>query len=324
MKSITNSFFVSVIILGLLLSPVILNVNAQDIPSPRKQMESGIAAEDVECKLGLVLMIRSTNGAATCVKSSSSLKLSNAGWGSITIDDESTEINEDEIIEDEKITNTTSTNQTNNKIIHLSEDLSMGEEESSGDDTMSEEQLNIGGFDLSYAAPVEGDADAPITIIEFGDYQCPKCKAWFQNEKSKITSKYITTGKAKLYFLDSTWLGADSINAAQASYCASDQGKFAEYHSILYNNQKGIQDGWASIDALKQFAIDIKIDSEMFNECLDSKVHADRVSFNTQIASSNGVDATPYFFIVGPEGDIKKIAGPQPSIVFDAAINSLS
>jgi len=319
MNSVTNTAFVAIIVLGLFLSPSMLSVNAQDIMSPRQQMASGVAADDVVCKSGLVLMIRSTNGAATCVKSSTSMKLSDAGWGSIIIDDE-----EDETIEDETIEDETMENATNEKIVELSEDLSMGEDEGLPDETMEEESFTIGGIDLSMAAPVEGDEDAPITIIEFGDYQCPKCKAWFQNEKPQITSNYITKGIAKLYFLDSAWLGDDSIASAQAAYCADDQGKFIEYHSTLYNNQATIQDGWANMDALKQFANDLELDVEMFNQCLDSGTYADRVSYNTEVGTSLGVVGTPYFFIVGPEGDIKKIAGPQPSIVFDAAINSLS
>jgi|GEM_PF-500904 len=324
MNSVTNTAFVAIIVLGLFLSPSILSVNAQDIQSPRQQMASGVAADDVVCKSGLVLMIRSTNGAATCVKSSTSMKLSDAGWGSIIIDDEEDETIEDETIEDETIEDETMENATNEKIVELSEEFSMGEEEGLPGEPMEEESFTIGGIDLSMSAPVEGDEDAPITIIEFGDYQCPKCKGWFQNEKSKITSNYITKGIAKLYFLDSAWLGDDSITAAQAAYCADDQGKFIEYHSTLYNNQATIQDGWANMDALKQFAKDLELDAEMFNECLDSGIYADRVSHNTKVGASLGVVETPYFFIVGPEGDIKKIAGPQPSIVFDAAINSLS
>ena len=319
MNSVTNPAFVAIIVLGLLLSPSMLSANAQDIMSPRQQMASGVAADDVVCKSGLVLMIRSTNGAATCVKSSTSMKLSDAGWGSIIIDDE-----EDETIDDETIANQTMGNATNEMIIELSEDLSMGEDEGLPEETTEEESFTIGGIDLSMAAPVEGDEDAPITIIEFGDYQCPKCKGWFQNEKPQITSNYITKGIAKLYFLDSAWLGDDSIAAAQATYCADDQGKFIEYHSTLYNKQAGIQDGWANLDALKQFAMDLELDVEMFNQCLDSGIYADRVSHNTEVGASLGVVGTPYFFIVGPEGDIKKIPGPLPSSVLDAAINSLS
>ena len=327
MNSVINPAFVAIIALislGLFLSPSMLSVNAQDIMSPRQQMASGVAADDVVCKSGLVLMIRSTNGAATCVKPSTSMKLSDAGWGSIIIDDEEDETIEDETMDDETMEDETMENATNEQIVELSEELSMGEEEGQPEETMEEESFTIGGIDLSMAAPVEGDEDAPITIIEFGDYQCPKCKAWFQNEKPQITSNYITKGIAKLYFLDSAWLGDDSIAAAQATYCADDQGKFIEYHSTLYNKQAGIQDGWANMDALKQFAKDLELDAEMFNECLDSGIYADRVSHNTEVGASLGVVGTPYFFIVGPEGDIKKIAGPQPSIVFDAAINSLS
>ena len=329
MNSGVSTAFVATIFLGLFLSLSMSSANAQDIMSPRQQMASGVAADDVVCKSGLVLMIRSTNGVATCVKSSTSMKLSDAGWGSIITNDEENKTIDNETIETETMENQTIANQTmgnttNAKIIELSEGLSMGAEEGLPEKTIEEESFTIGGIDLSMAAPVEGDKDAPITIVEFGDYQCPKCKGWFQNEKPAIISSYISKGIVNLYFLDSAWLGGDSISAAQAAYCADDQGKFIEYHSTLYNNQAGIQDGWAKIDALKQFAKDLKLDTEMFNKCLDSGIYADRVSHNTEVGASVGVVGTPYFFIVGPDGDIKKIAGPQPSIVFDAAINSLS
>lgn len=316
--------FVVMTVLGLLFSPTLSNVNAEDILSPRKQMASGIAADEVVCKSGLVLMIRSTNGAAACVKSSTSLKLTDAGWGSITeqadMEDQVDETLEDGIEDD--VVNATQ-DDTHNQEIILEEELSMGITNDSSHETMEEEPFTIGGIDLSMAAPVEGQVDAPVTIIEFGDYQCPKCQDWFQNEKSSINSKYIVKGIAKLYFVDFAWLGDDSVLAAQATYCANDQGKFQEYHSTLYNNQGGIQDGWANPEALQQFAVDLGLDSEKFNECLDSGIYADRVSYNTEVGTSHDVQATPYFFIVGPNGEIKKIVGPQPSIVFEAALNSL-
>ncbi len=173
------------------------------------------------------------------------------------------------------------------------------------------------------AAPVEGLEDATITIIEFGDYQCPNCKKWFQQQKTSIASNHILTEIAKLYFVDAPWAGDDSSTAAEASYCADDQGKYMEYHSTLYNNQGGIQDGWANSDSLKQFAIDLGLDSEMFDECLDSGKYSDRVSYNKEVATSNGVGGTPHFFIVGPDGTTKTFTGSLPSSVFDAAILSL-
>ena len=130
-------------------------------------------------------------------------------------------------------------------------------------------------------------------------------------------------GTAKLYFVDYAWLGDDSKLAAQASYCANDQGKFYEYHSILYKNQGGIEDGWASMESLQEFAVELKLNSDTFNDCLESGKYSQRISYNTEVGNSHGVKSTPYFFIVGSDGNIKKIAGPQPSIVFDAAINSL-
>ena len=324
------------VIIGLLASPSLAGINAADhaIMSPKKQMDSGVAAEDVKCKSGLVLMIRSTSGTAACVKSETSMKLSDAGWGSV-IETSMDEMKEDEHMEEEnhdkEITfeeelsmgekdamdeNATQT------IIELEEGVSAGEEDSMAEES-AEEVFSIGGIDLSMAAPVEGDEEAPLTIIEFGDYQCPKCQQWYQQEKPSITSDYILTGVAKLYFVDTAWLGDDSIAAAQATYCADDQGKFMEYHSTLYNNQGGIEDGWASSDSLKQFAIDLELDSEMFDECLDSGKYADRVSYNTDVGISNGVEGTPHFFIVGPDGTIKTITGPQPAVVFDAAVLSL-
>lgn len=331
MISISNFALIFLIIFGLILTPSLSNINADshDVMSPRKQMESGVDAEDVECKSGLVLMIRSSNGAAACVKSTTSMKLSGAGWGDIietsmdkVMDEEGTDkeiILEEELSMGEKEEMGESSNKT---IIELEEGVSAGEE-GMMDEESTEDVFSIAGIDLSMAAPVEGDVEAPITIIEFGDYQCPKCKQWFQEQKSSITSDYIITGIAKLYFVDIAWLGDDSITAAEATYCADDQGKFREYHSTLYTNQAGIEDGWANSASLKQFANELGLDLEMFDECLDSGKYSTRISYNTDVAISNDVAGTPHFFLIGPDDTIKQIAGPQPSVVFDAAINSL-
>jgi len=184
-------------------------------------------------------------------------------------------------------------------------------------------EMTAGDVDVSMSPPIEGSADAPITIIEFGDFQCPKCDQWFQNEKPTITQDYIDTGKANLLFLDFTFLGDDSNSAANASYCADDQGKYWEYHSHLYNNQGGINEGWASVDNLKQFAADVGLDTMKFDSCLDSGKYADRVSYNTGIGASHGVEGTPAFFIVGPDGTTERIDGPQSSDTFADVIDSM-
>ena len=217
--------------------------------------------------------------------------------------------------------------ESNEKEVEITEEMSMGEEDESPIETpeeiMEEEPFSIGGIDLSMAAPVEGDVDAPLTIIEFGDYQCPDCKGWFQDERPTIINKYILNGDAKLYFVDFAWLGDDSITAAIAAYCADDQGKFKEYHATLYNNQADIDDGWASSDALKQFAIDNDLDSTIFDECLDSEKYFDRVLYNTAVGASNEISGTPHFFIVSTDGTTKEVPGPQPASVFDMHIMTL-
>lgn len=182
---------------------------------------------------------------------------------------------------------------------------------------------SIGGIDISMASPVKGSPNAPVTIIEFGDYQCPHCDAWFKNEEPVIQSSYIDTDKAKLYFVDIPYLGPDSALAAQATYCAADQGKYWQYHDTLYTNQGGVQSGWASSGSLKQFASTLGLDTTAFNTCLDSGKYADRVSHNKDVATSAGVQGTPTFLIVGPNGTTNKIEGGQPASVFSTVIDSM-
>jgi len=183
--------------------------------------------------------------------------------------------------------------------------------------------MMVGDFDVSMAAPLEGSVDAPVTIIEFGDFQCPKCDLWFQTEKITIKNDYINTGKVNLYFVDFAFLGDDSNSAAEASYCADEQGKYWEYHSRLYNTQGGINEGWASPANLKQFASDVRLDPMKFNSCLDSGKYADRVSHNTSVGALHGVQGTPAFFIIGPDGSMERIDGPQPSAIFADVIDSM-
>ena len=161
-----------------------------------------------------------------------------------------------------------------------------------------------------------GDPSAPITIVEFGDYQCHQCYNWFHNTKPAITRDYIETGKANLVFVDLAFLGNDSPKAAQASYCAEDQGMYWDYHDILYNSQEPkIDGGWANSERLKAFAFSLGLDMELFESCLDSGKYSKRVQYNIQQARDHGVRGTPGFFIVGPDGQ-QQISGAQPFSVF--------
>lgn len=196
----------------------------------------------------------------------------------------------------------------------------------SGNNTVMNEgtMMSSGNIDLSMASPAEGSPAAPVTIVEFGDYQCPECDAWFKNQEPAIKTNYIDTNKVKLYFVDFPWAGSDSIAAAEASYCAGDQGKYWAYHDYLYQNQEGIQTGWASTSNLKSYASTLGLDTNQFNSCLDSGKYSERVDHNKQVGISKGVAGTPAFFIIGSTGTMQEIMGPQPASVFSSVIDQIN
>ena len=181
----------------------------------------------------------------------------------------------------------------------------------------------LGDVNTSLGSPILGSPSAPVTIIEFGDYQCPNCKSWFLNTKPDIVTNYIDTGKANLIFVDIAFLGKDSIPAARATYCAEEQGQYWDYHEFLYSNQMTIDNGWANIDSLKGYASNLGLDMDLFVICIDSEKYNERVQFNTDESTKNGITGTPTFFIVGPQGQQEIIMGPQPFSVFEKIIDSM-
>ncbi len=179
-----------------------------------------------------------------------------------------------------------------------------------------------GTISTAMGSPILGNPSAPITIVEFGDYQCERCYAWFHETKPVIIRDYIDTGKANLVFVDLAFLGRDSIPASMATYCAEDQGMYWEYHDLLYNSQESVDSGWANSERLKAFAFSLDLDMELFESCLDSGKYSKRVQYNIQQARENGVKGTPGFFIVGPN-DQQQIGGAQPFSVFKKILDSM-
>ena len=173
-------------------------------------------------------------------------------------------------------------------------------------------------------SPALGSESAPITIVEFGDYQCEACYAWFHTTRDTLIDNYVETGKAKLIFVDLPFLGRDSPMAAQASYCAEDQGQYWEYHTMLYTFQDGHPDsGWADRDRLNSFAFSLDMNIDEFNECMDSSKYKNRVKANYDEAVKNGVQSTPTFIIISEDGKREQFSGSQPYSVFAATIESM-
>ena len=177
---------------------------------------------------------------------------------------------------------------------------------------------------LENGSPVLGSESAPVTIVEFGDYQCEACYHWFHNTRDTLIDNYIETGKAKLIFVDLPFLGRDSPKAAQASYCAEDQGKYWEYHTMLYTFQDGPPDsGWADRDRLNSFAFSLDMNMDEFNDCMDSSKYQKRVKANYNEAVKHNVQQTPTFIIISQDGTTEKFAGAQPYSVFAATIEPM-
>ena len=174
-------------------------------------------------------------------------------------------------------------------------------------------------------APVLGSKDATITIVEVGDYQCHMCKLWFEETRPQIIENYVETGKANLVFIDMPFLGRDSTPASEATYCADDQGKYWEYHSMLFTYQEEIDDGWASANRLQAFAFNLGLDIEQFDKCMKTDDHRSLVNSNMQIARNEfGANSTPTFMIINTStGEAEKIVGAHPYSTFVSVIDPM-
>lgn len=146
-------------------------------------------------------------------------------------------------------------------------------------------------------APILGNSNAKVTIIEFADFQCPFCKRFFDTIFPQIKTQYIDTGKVKFSYQDFAFLGPESQSAAEAAKCSQDQNKFWEYHDSLYKNQGQENSGTFSDVNLKKFGATLGLDTIKFNQCVDSHIHKPDVDSEVQSGTSAGVQATPTMFI---------------------------
>ena len=170
---------------------------------------------------------------------------------------------------------------------------------------------------LANGSPVLGNSDAPITLIEFGDYQCHFCNVFFHSTEDDILKNYVETGKVKMIFKDYNIIGPDSINASHGAHCANDQGLFWEYHDILYSNWTGENNGWASSENLGKFAQEIGLDMDIWSECMVKGLHSQTILASNKDAKDLELTGTPAFFVMGPDGKTTKLFGAQPYQTFE-------
>ena len=160
---------------------------------------------------------------------------------------------------------------------------------------------------------VKGDADAPVTIVEWSDFECPYCVRFYEQTLGQIDEKYIKTGKVKLIYRDFP-LGnhRQAQKAAEAAECADEQGKYYEMHDALF--EKGVAGG---VSSFKQYAADIGLDTAEFNDCLDTGKMASEVAKDMIDGQSAGISGTPGFVING-----QLVSGAQPFSVFEQIIEA--
>lgn len=174
-------------------------------------------------------------------------------------------------------------------------------------------------------AMILGDAKAPVTMVEYADFQCPFCERYFKQNESALIDQYVNTGKVRFVWKDYAFLGQESTWAAEAARCANDQGKFWAYHDYLYNHQGQENSGAFSKTNLKKFAVALGLNATEFNTCLDSDAYASAVQKETQAGSAIGVNGTPATFINGQlVADTNgNSVGAAPFATFQAIIDKL-
>ena len=172
-------------------------------------------------------------------------------------------------------------------------------------------------------SPFQGKVSAPITIIDFSDFQCYLCNRFVKNTEPLMNQSYIQTGKVALVFNHLPNRGFDSMGAALAAQCTNDQGKFWQFHNLLYSNQKAIDSGWVSKENLKNFASRIPgLDIKRFDGCFDSEKYKSFVQKNIELALSFGFKETPSFIVENSNGSSQEtMSGALPFESFKAVID---
>ena len=171
---------------------------------------------------------------------------------------------------------------------------------------------------------VLGNANAKVTLVEYGDYQCPYCVEFFSQTQPQIIQNYVNTGKVRMVFRDFAFLGPESTAAANAAQCAEDQGKLWAYHDALYaakladdTNGGSEDDGFYTTAEFLKLAQQVGLNVSTFTGCINTAADANIVAQEKGAAANAGVNSTPAFIVNGTP-----IVGAQPYSVFQQALDA--
>ncbi|MEO8540218.1 MAG: thioredoxin domain-containing protein [bacterium] len=183
-----------------------------------------------------------------------------------------------------------------------------GGSSSSDSDLVANLEKHSADFPTELASGTKvGKDDAPVKITEFEDFQCPFCLRYTGNQEGDVISELVKTGKVQIEYRHLPILGNESVSAAVAAQCASEQDKFWQYHNLLFLTQAKAGQatteksnvGRFSDDKLKQFASDVGLDRTKFDTCFDNRTPLDLILQQQRDANSFGISGTPGFLING-------------------------
>lgn len=169
-------------------------------------------------------------------------------------------------------------------------------------------------YDLEGFASI-GEADAPVTIVEYSDFACPFCKRFYDQTKDMIISEYAEAGLVRYVRKDFIAVGGNK--AAEAAHCAAEQDAYFDYADLLYGNQTADRGNWTDAEVHRAYANEIGLDADALVECFESGKYTEKVTLSTQEAKQNGGSGTPYFII-----NDTPVSGAQPLNVFKQVIDS--
>ncbi len=147
--------------------------------------------------------------------------------------------------------------------------------------------------------PSVGSAEAVVIVEEFSDFQCPYCQRFALQMEPEFMTRYVETGKVLWKFIPFSFLGEESVKAAEAAFCAEDQEKFWEYHKLIFESQNGENGGAFTKDKFMQLAVNLSLDTTVFEKCVEDATHAQKVKDSLTYGKNLGVNGTPYFMVNG-------------------------
>lgn len=175
--------------------------------------------------------------------------------------------------------------------------------------------------------PMKGTPNAPITIVEFSDFQCPFCGRFYSDTLPLIEKNYIDSGKVNFVYRDFPIqsIHPNAVPTALAAECADDQGMFWEMHDVIFENKSTWEklEGVNFLNEFEQYAIALGLNIEEFSECLESNKHLGEIQNDLNDGRTYGVAGTPGFFVGNDKSGYVKVSGAKPYPVFADIIDRM-